>query len=205
MESDRKRDSDPPGGTSQRQQLPTTTRVKGSRYTHEQREMGLRAVALNSGNTERAARDLRTMGIKVPRSTLRDWATRQHVQRYREIQTEVIPEIEERLAQKSEGLATQYSDLEADVLVRLKKELPNVPVRDLSRAARDLATGKGISTDKARDLRGRGEPARPNPIEEYAEAVRDLERLGITIQVGPPPKEVPNLEGKATEEKDFED
>jgi hypothetical protein len=153
--------------TSHRQQLPTTTRVKGSRYTHEQREMGLRAVALNSGNTERAARDLRTMGIKVPRSTLRDWATRQHVQRYREIQTEVIPEIEERLAQKSEGLATQYSDLEADVLVRLKKELPNVPVRDLSRAARDLATGKGISTDKARDLRGRGEPERPNPIQEF--------------------------------------
>jgi hypothetical protein len=107
------------------------------------------------------------MGIKVPRSTLRDWATRQHVQRYREIQTEVIPEIEERLAQKSEGLATQYSDLEADVLVRLKKELPNVPVRDLSRAARDLATGKGISTDKARDLRGRGEPERPNPIQEF--------------------------------------
>jgi hypothetical protein len=182
---------DPSPSTSHRQQLPTTTRVKGSRYTQEQRELGLRAVALASGNTERAAQSLRTLGIRVQRTTLRDWATRQHVQRYREIQAEVIPEIHARIAEQSDALALQAGETEAALITRLQKELPNVPARDLSRAVRDVATSRKISVEKGVTLRSEEKPAESNPIQDFTEAMKELKAMGLIPDA---PRRVINLE-----------
>jgi HPt (histidine-containing phosphotransfer) domain-containing protein len=179
---------DASGGASGTSQHREAGRVSRPRYSREQIELGLRAVALANGNNEKASRELAKQGVKIPARTLWGWSKEDHVQRYREIQAEVVPEIHARLAEQTEALAAQHGEVEANVLKRLKKELPNVPVRDLSTAARNLATGRGISTDLSRKLRGT-EPQPRNVIEEADEIQRALERLGLKLV-----PHVPNLE-----------
>lgn len=154
-------------------------------------------MALCNGNTTKASRELAKQGTKIPARTLWGWAREDHVQRYREIQGDVIPEIHARLADQSEALALQHGEVEAQALERLKKELPDVPVRDLSTAARNLPVSRGIATDESVTLRGRDTPAESNPIEDVNEVLTTLARLGVHG----PPKQVPTLEGEATEEE----
>ena len=63
-----------------------------TRYTDDEFERGLRAVALCSGNTRRAASALKSQGLAVPRTTLQHWVTT-HQERYLAAQKALEPQI----------------------------------------------------------------------------------------------------------------
>jgi hypothetical protein len=60
------------------------------RYTDQERERALVAVALASGNCERAATSLAEQDIPVPARTLREWK-REHADLYQRVEQDVLP------------------------------------------------------------------------------------------------------------------
>lgn len=154
---------------------PAKPRRRASRYTEDEIERALIAVAVCAGNTHRAHRELAKRGYKIPRPTLDVWATRLHAERYQRIATEVVPKIHERIAIEAEDLAQAYADIERTALERLSKTLDELEPKDVATAIRNLATSRGISIDKAALLRGR-----PTQIIEHrdpADIARELHQL----------------------------
>jgi hypothetical protein len=154
---------------------PATTKKpkrRASRYSEDEIERALIAVAVCAGNTHRAHRELAKQGHKIPRPTLDVWATRLHADRYQRIATEVVPKIHERIATEAEDLAQAYADAERTALDRLNETLDELDPKDVATAIRNLATSRGISIDKAALLRGR-----PTQIIEHrdpADIAREL-------------------------------
>jgi hypothetical protein len=68
-------------------------------------------------------------------------------------------------------------DVEAKAIDRLEKELPNLPARDVSTAARNLAVQAGVHQDKAATLRGQN-PAPVNINLNVNELVRSMVAKG---------------------------
>ena len=116
--------------------------------------------------------------MKVARTTLRKWATSSHVERYEKIRREVIPQIHDRMAQESEDLAGEYAVVERKVLERVEEELPNLKAGEAAGAARNLATSRAISADKALLLRGR-----PTEITEHRNPDELLRKLASSSVV----------------------
>jgi len=149
-------------------------------------------VALCGGNTRRAHRALKARGLHIPRTTLMQWATTQHMDRYDALRREVIPKVHDRLARESEDLAIEYGEAERKTLERYLQVVPELKPAEAAGAARNMATSRGIATDKALLLRGR-----PNQISEHrnvGEIIRALKAKGATVTL---PTEV--LEGSAEE------
>src|SRR5678816_4159164 len=61
------------GDTQPAVSRPQKRALPGSRYTDQQIERGLVALALFSGNRRRASKALEQQGLSIPDSTLRDW------------------------------------------------------------------------------------------------------------------------------------
>ena len=152
-------------------------RTPGQRYSEEEIERGLNEVALCAGNTHRAHRQLEDRGLQIPRPTLEKWTSRQHVERYERIREQVLPRIHAKLAAESEDLARAYAEAEHATLERFREELPNLRAHEAAGAVRNLATSRGISTDKANLLRNR-----PTAVVEHRQAediIRRLQAVGV--------------------------
>jgi hypothetical protein len=184
--------------TSQHRQARQLTRGVRSSYTAEETERGLRHIAVCSGNVMRAQRELAEQGLEIPYETMRSWVRRDHVERYLQIEQEELPKIHARMARRSEELALQAGELEAALIKRLEEKLPDVPPRDLSRAVRDVATSRKVSVEKSVTLRGGDRPRELNPIKDFTEALKDLQRLGLIPKEEP--KRVTKLDNLLEEE-----
>jgi hypothetical protein len=83
---------------------PQKRALSGSRYTDQEIERGLVALALFSGNRRRASKALDQQGLSIPDSTLRDWReTYPHW--YAEVQRKTMPQIRELAAEQHSDLA----------------------------------------------------------------------------------------------------
>jgi len=166
--------------------------------TEEDVVRGLTALALHNGNARAAQR-----ATGIPQSTLRNWKTTKEDQ-LAELRADLMPRIYEQIAQEHFDIASQNAELEAKTLKRIEKELPNIPARDLPNTARNLATGSGIHTDKALNLRS-GVDARPPTQRSLEEITRSLHNAGVTnisIEMREEPEEPTQaapIEGTATE------
>ena len=110
------------------------------------------ATALASGNTRLAARMLKAEGYDYPRDTLEEWKHR-FAERYQEVMAEVRATVGKRMAEEIDDLARRYADAQRATIDRYMQELPSMGERALSGHLRNLATARGISTDKGRILR----------------------------------------------------
>lgn len=151
---------------------PPKKRARSPRYTPEEIERGLHAVALAGGNASRAHDELKAQGLAVSRQTLHKWATELHADRYEHVRLEVLPRIYGKIAQETEDLTRRYAKAEHKTLDRYEEELPNLKAGEVASALRNLATSRGISTDKANVLRDR-----PTAIVEHKSASEILRRL----------------------------
>ncbi len=150
---------------------------RGGKYSEEDIERGLHALALSGGNASRAQRQLKAEGLTIPASTLEGWRKNTHADRYATIRYQVIPQIHAKLAEESEDLAAEYAKLELETIARFRKELPNLKASEAAGAARNIATSRAIAVDKASLLRGR-----PTTIVEHKtveESLRKLAALGV--------------------------
>jgi hypothetical protein len=126
-----------------------------SRYTDSEIELGLRAMAIASGNARKASTLLRRQGIKIPRTTLQVWATDLHVDRYRRIQREEMPAIYDRIAERSERIVDDLGELEAQLVEQMREQAPDLSPRDTASTLRNVTVAKAVNIDKASVIRGR--------------------------------------------------
>jgi hypothetical protein len=110
---------------------------------------------------------------------LRDWPTT-HQDRYEKLKADLIPRIQERVAEKHLALADGQMEVAWDFLQRLKREKDNVPARDLSTNLRNLVVGSAVNTDKAHMLR---EGFRPqvNVNVDLSEMLRSMAARGTPL------------------------
>lgn len=156
----------------------TTAQLESrSRYTPEQITAGLTVLALCGGDAARAEAQLTEQGQRVPDSTLQAWRDTFHPERYRDICTDLAPQIEARVVHLQRELAVRATEgaLLAANLERTRIE--NGEVKDAASSARNLSTVAGIAVDKILSLTGR-----PTSITEHRNAdqvLGRLERLGL--------------------------
>ena len=151
-----------------------------SRYSDQEIELGLSAVALYSGNTRRAAESLAAAGQQIPRETLRDWLNA-HSTEYERVRQQITPRLKERMAERHSELAEAGMELEAELLAKTFESLGEIPARDLPGAIRNAAVTVGVHSDKARDLRG--EPTAVVEHRSPQQILKALEGMGIEVEV----------------------
>jgi hypothetical protein len=103
------------------------------RYSVEQIDRAPSAAVYWDGNTRRAAAALKGQGLDIPRSTLKDWVTNSHRERYMELRKKLEPEIHARAAERHRELVSANIELETDIIKRLREELPNLAARAFPR------------------------------------------------------------------------
>ena len=92
-------------------------------YTSEEIDLALAAFAIEGGRQNPTLKLLRAAEIKVPISTLRNWAYNTHKERYQQISIEVEKQIRTKMADQYQRLAETSAELSEDVLARIKRLL----------------------------------------------------------------------------------
>jgi hypothetical protein len=156
------------------------------RYDQEVIETALTVLALCGGNARHAAKRLMEQGVDVPVSTLGRWKEQVYAARYAVIRDERAAEIQRRVAVAQEDVALKAAQVTGKMLERLEKEVPDIPIRDLAGATRNVATTGGIGSDKLMVLRERPLPA-PTGGRDVTEIIRALEGMGVIKGIDPTP------------------
>jgi hypothetical protein len=151
-----------------------------SKYTAEQIEVGLTAIALELGNCAAAARMLKQLDPdNAPDAQrLRDWK-RAHPERLSEIRAEQMHRIKGKLADQHGDLAARNNELEQEALALLSDRVADMSDRDLINLVRTGSFASSQHTDKAQLLRGE---ATMIVQRELPEVVRALAAKGIVIE-----------------------
>lgn len=154
-----------------------------SKFSAEQIEKALIALAMESSNPIRGARLLKkgTAGDKWPHypatQTIVKWQAL-YSDRYNEIRAEVVPVVKARLADVHTDLAQSLAELEGRTLASLDGELDELTAKDRINLVRNAAIAGAIHVDKAQLLRGE---ATHIVRRELPEIIRALQAKGVTI------------------------
>ncbi len=97
-------------GTATAAPAEASTHVPGGSYTDHEIERGLVAIALCSGNTRRAHRELKQRGLDIPRSTLLVWIDN-YADRYARVRAEILPRLKDEVAEQHTDLARYQMDV----------------------------------------------------------------------------------------------
>jgi hypothetical protein len=168
-----------------------------SRYTDAETELGLRALAIASGNARKASSLLARQNIEIPRTTLQMWAHELYRERYRQIKRDVMPAIYERIAEHSERIVEDLGDLEDRLVQQMREQASELSPRDTAGALRNVSVSKAINIDKASLVRGR--PTEISATADVTELLKSPSRFGEIVKVN---SEILDLDGRATEEPD---
>lgn len=131
----------------------TDWRISLARYSPQEKDRGMLALIMTSGNARAASRVLEAEGERVPHQTLDFWRKKDH-SRYQELEDTYAARIRNNLALDCETLAKAYSALERETLIRAQQTLPKLEPKDLPNAARSYAVAKAVQIDKSALLRG---------------------------------------------------
>lgn len=123
-----------------------SVQIRGDR-TIEDVEAALTLLARNGGNTALTHRQLEEAGQLIPQQTLHDWMSRRHVDRYREIQTQLAPQIEQAAINSAREIITVAAQKEAQLLEALDPS--QLSAKDIAGALRNVTTTKALNIDKA--------------------------------------------------------
>jgi hypothetical protein len=155
-------------------------RTPARRYTEQEIDQGLFALAWMSGNSRRAASLLATQQVHIPASTLADW-TKRYPDRYARVRVETLPRLNADLAEQHTALAQAGMDLEDELRRKIVEQQAEIPARDLPGALRNVATSTGIHSDKARILRG--EPTQIVEHKDPLALLRSLRSKGVEVVI----------------------
>jgi hypothetical protein len=150
------------------------------KYTAQQIEVGLTAIALELGNCSAASRILKQIDpSNAPsRGLLADWK-RNYPERLSEIRAEQMHRIKGKLADQHGDLAARNNELEQEALSRLAERVHDMSDRDLINLVRTGSFASSQHTDKSQLLRGE---ATMIVQRELPEVVRALAAKGIVIE-----------------------
>src|SRR5829696_1433163 len=117
-----------------------TDRKPQSRYSDEQIELALIAVAYANGNTRQASADLKTAGLKVAHKTLWRWSKEQHVERYEQVRAKVLPPLRARAAETFRDIAARQTSAAAKMTDRLEREVEEIDAKDRPKGVQAVTT-----------------------------------------------------------------
>jgi len=156
-------------------------------YSEEEIERGLQAVAYFSGDTRRAAKELKSLGHPVPRTTLRNWIAGKYVERYERARVAIRDRVWEEIAEDWQRVARKSARAAEQLVESAETEAKAGELRranEAAAAARNLATVGGIGNDKAAAVHGR--PTEIHERRDASELVRALaNRFGGVVSVEP--------------------
>lgn len=92
-------------------------------YSSAEIDLALAAFAVEAGRQKQTEKLLRTADIKVPFSTLRNWAYNVHSERYQQVKGEVEKQVGTQLADDFHRLARTSTELSEDLLRRIREQL----------------------------------------------------------------------------------
>lgn len=146
-------------------------------YTPAEVDKALSVVIIEGGNSLRAAEVLEEEGIPVPASTLREWRTGKHRERYLELAAELQPEIEKYVAASALDYLQRSESVKGDLLDLLKEQVDAKEVKDPASAISKLSVSQGIGIDTVLKIQGR--PTQHIAHSSVDESLAALKRLGI--------------------------
>ncbi len=167
-------------------------------YSEPEVDAGLTALVVCSGNSRRAERLLVESGYRrVPDRTLHDWKAKIHADRYLELQEDLRPELNRRMAESFDDLTQTYIEVQREALHRVRERLPEAKAAEASRIAKDAAIGSGISSEKS--LLHRSQPTKIVEHRDPVEALRLLHTKFPELELPTPLAQVLEAEDRARE------
>jgi hypothetical protein len=152
-------------------------RISTRDYDPDTVDQALLQLVLNDYNVTRTCRDLEASGIKVPRKTLSKWRDN-YPRRLQFHATQSARELEERIVTKQRAIASAALDVVHDAIEKESARVKAGDVRDMSAAARNMATTSAIATDKLLAMTGR-----PSAIVQHErkpeQIIARLKELGV--------------------------
>ena len=139
------------------------------------------AMAIHNGNSRRARDFLAQDGIKLSHQTLREWATKRHVERYAAIRADYLPQMRAQAADEHMDLAERAMQNNALILDRLSANVGELPVKELPGAARNMAVTAGVHTEKAQLLND--QPTQRVAI-DLKGTLKELKSMGVEFVEG---------------------
>lgn len=155
--------------------------VRKPKKSEREIERGLLALAECNGNSRKASELLVEDDIELHPTTLQRWSTDGHAQRYEEIRAEVLPKVRRKAADEHRRLAEKANEVNELLLARLKAEAKDLPVRDLSPAARNMSVSSSIHTEKSELLDGLPTEIRGGE-KDAASVLRKLSGRGLKFE-----------------------
>lgn len=153
-------------------------RITAKDYDHDTVDMALLQLVLNDYNVSKTCRDLEAhAGVKIPRKTLSQWRDR-YPRRLQFHATQSARELEERIVTKQRAIASAALDVVHEAIEKEAVRVKAGDVRDMSAAARNMATTSAIATDKLLAMTGR-----PSAIVQHErkpeQIIERLKELGV--------------------------
>lgn len=164
------------------------------RYTEQERERGLLALAVHGGSYAKASRYLAETGHSMSVDTLKG-LRRNHPDRYLQIMKDAAPKVREVIAAEAEALALKLTEVEWEALELTQSTLASLAPKDVSKTLFNLSKSKSTQLEKAALLRGMPtEIHEKRSPTELMDAIR--KKLGDSIEGTADEVSVPEIEGK---------
>lgn len=142
-----------------------------TRYTAQEKDKALALVAI-TGNLNAVSEQ-----TGIPKATLSYWRRQP---RYQEIHDKLAPQLEQEIVRSLRESISLADQVEKAALALELQRIEAGDIKDSASSARNMATVKGINSDKLLQLTGR-----PTQITEHRntdELLTRLERMGVAIE-----------------------
>ncbi len=170
--------------------------IAHGKFSPTEVDTGLLAVA-TLGSTTRAARHLRSIGLKVSESNLRRWRSI-YPKRFAAIARRHAPEVEQAMITQARDAALNAGVGVSEAIDLERERIKRGEVKDSSAVAQRLAIAQGISVDKMLVLEGR-----PTQIVNHQRDAVDIMRS--LSEIAPGLVKGGWVDSTATEESDPEE
>jgi hypothetical protein len=162
----------------------TKSRGIAKRFTREEITEALQLAAYYR-SAKKAADVMAERGVTVTPGTINAWQTK-----HADIHEAALTRIDEVLAERSEHLVREATELEIQLLGDLAERRDELDAKDIASALRNVSTTKGITFERVvGPIRGR-----PNVVIEHREPTKLLEEMARIAEMVRP-----SVEGSAVE------
>jgi hypothetical protein len=153
------------------------------KFTVQDVETVLNVLAMNGGNYSRTSEQVgKEYGIEIHPVTLKKWATTQFPSKYAVIQRTLADKINDVVAGRIGDLALTGTEVQHRLLQQLAERIdeePNVPIKELAPAVRNIAQATQTNIQQRQLLEGK--PTGITELRNIEETVRELEQNEILV------------------------
>lgn len=151
-----------------------------SDFTEPEIAEALRVLALYGGSYARASTALHAQGLPITASRLKTWRTETYPVQYEDTVYRLRESIGQQVSDGAMEVAANAQALSSEMIARLQENLHDVPVKELAKAALNMAQTSRTNAEVARLLRN--EPTsiqEVRSVDETLDVLRDLDVIDV--------------------------